>query len=188
MVKLRCVDVSLVLSVLAPAAAQAQSITVLSSGGDARSCSISAEASLHGFVARNDLDACNRALDQVTLVGHDRAATLVNRGILQAALQRYDEALDDYNDALEIEALPQAWNGKGNLYFLASRYDDAIAAYERSLELELPEPHVGYFNVGLTYEKRGDAALAEQHYRRALELKPDWQMASDKLERLLRPD
>ncbi|HEY0961244.1 MAG TPA: tetratricopeptide repeat protein [Pseudomonadales bacterium] len=163
---------------------QAQSITVLSGGGDARSCSSAAQLSEHLNPSRSDLDPCNRALDGVHLTRRDRAATYVNRGILQSKLERYQEALNDYNEALKLLELPQAWNGKGNLYYLAERYDEAIAAYERSLELELPMPHVAHYNLGLVYERLNDEAAAQRSYETALQLMPDWQPAADRLQQL----
>jgi tetratricopeptide (TPR) repeat protein len=165
--------------------AQAQSMTVLSSGGDARACSLAAELSETLNPSRADLDPCNRALEEVHLSRRDRAATFVNRGIIQARLDRFQEAMNDYNAALEIQAeLPQAWNGKGNLYYLAERYDDAIAAYEMSLSMDLPAPQVAHYNLGLVYEKIGDEAAAERSYNAALELMPDWTPAQTRLERL----
>lgn len=163
---------------------QAQSVTVLSGGNEARSCSSAAQLSEHMNTSRADLDPCNRALEGVHLTPRDRAATFVNRGILQSKLERYQEALNDYNKALELMELPQAWNGKGNLYYLAERYDEAIAAYERSLELDLPQPHVAHFNLGLVYERMGDEAAAQRSYETALQLVPDWQPAQDRLQQL----
>ena len=170
---------------LAALLANAQAVTVFSSGGDARACSFAAELSVKMNPSRGDLDACNRALDEVHLSRRDRAATFVNRGILQAGLDRYQEALNDYNDALAIEAqLPQAWNGKGHLYYLAERFDEAIGAYERALELELPDRHVAYYNLGLVYERIGDDAAAQRSYTAALEIAPDWAPAKEQLEQL----
>jgi tetratricopeptide (TPR) repeat protein len=163
----------------------AQSVTVLSGGGDARACSFAAELSVRLDPARSDLDACNRALEHDSLTRHDRAATFVNRGILLAGLDKYQDALNDYNEALEIQpGLPQAWVGKGNLYFLAERFNEAIDAYDTALELNLPERHAAYFNLGLVYEKMGDDAMAVQSYNRALEFVPDWAPARDKLQKL----
>lgn len=161
----------------------AQSVTVLGSGSDARNCSTNAQMSSTLYAARGDLDPCNRALDEVQLRGYDRAGTLVNRGILLAALGRYQDALNDYNSALRIEAeLPQAYVGKGNLYYLAERFDEAIDSYNRALELNLQERHVAYYNLGLTYDKLGDAAAAERNWRSALEAAPGWELPQDKLD------
>lgn len=176
-------------SLLAPLAllalgAEAQSVTVLSGGGDARACSSAAELSEHLRPSRSDVDPCDRALDSVGLTRRDRAATFINRGILLTKLERYQDALNDYNESIKVQELPQAWNGKGNLYYLAERYDDAIAAYERSLELDLPRPHVAHYNMGLVHERRGDPAAARRSYEKALELMPDWQPAVDRLQEM----
>jgi tetratricopeptide (TPR) repeat protein len=182
---MRIIKLLLLPFALAPALLCAQSVTVLSGGGDAQSCASAARWSATMNVSRGDLDSCNRALDGVHLSRRDRAATFVNRGILQSRLGEYQDALNDYNEALEIDAvLPQAWNGKGNLYFLAERFDEALAAYERSLELNLPEREVAYYNLGLAYEQLGDRAMAESSYNTALEIAPDWAPAREKLERL----
>lgn len=177
---------SLILAPLFVNGANAQSITVLSGGGEARACSFAAEMSTtHLNTTRGDLDPCNRALEEVNLSRRDRAATFVNRGIVLTALEEYQKALNDYNESLKLmPELPQAWNGKGNLYYLADRYDDAIAAYERALELNLPERHVAYYNLGITFEKMGDKATAERNYNTALELVPEWELPKTRLERL----
>lgn len=171
---------------LLPLCVNAQSITVLSGGGEARACSLAAKMTLTRLnPSRGELDACNRALEEVNLSRRDRAATFVNRGIVLAALQDYQEALNDYNEGLElVPELPQAWNGKGNLYYLADRFNEAIAAYERALELNLPERQVAYYNLGITYEKMGDEAAAERNYNTALELAPGWGPPTERLERL----
>ncbi len=182
---MRTIKLLLVPLALFPVLLNAQSITVLSGGGDARSCSSSAMWSATMNVSRSDLESCDRALEGVHLSRADRAATFVNRGILQSRLGEYQDSLNDYNEALEIDpVLPQAWNGKGNLYFLAERFDEALTAYERSLELNLPERQVAYYNLGLAYERLGDRAMAESSYSTALEIAPDWAPAREKLERL----
>jgi tetratricopeptide (TPR) repeat protein len=175
-----------VILLLMPGVCCAQAITTISTGGDARACSFAATMSLRLNTSRDDLEPCNRALQQAPLTKRDRAATFVNRGILNTALERYQAALNDYNEALELEALPQAWNGKGNLYYLAERYDDALEAYRLSLELNLPEPQVAYYNLGLVYERLNDAAAAERNYRAALELAPEWSPALERLQGLQR--
>lgn len=161
---------------------QAQSITVLTSGEDARHCSLAAR--LNGALEPSpvELAYCDRAIDGASLNRHDRAGTLVNRGILLTAAGRFQQALDDYNEALQLlPELPQAFNGKGNLYFLAERYDDALAAYQRALALDLQERHIAFYNLGLTYDQLQDAAAARRSYEQAVEAAPDWPLPREKL-------
>ena len=78
---------SLALLACAANGAFAQSMQVLGSGQEARRCSDAAQmAASIGSASRSDLDDCNRALETVALRQRDRAATLVNRGILESAL------------------------------------------------------------------------------------------------------
>src|SRR5690242_14653019 len=62
------------------------------------------------------IDGCSRSLDQEALMPHDRAATLVNRGILYMA-RHSDVAADaDFDAALAMDArLSDAWLNKGFL-------------------------------------------------------------------------
>ena len=184
--KTLAVVASVLLLLLPGSLAQAQSMTVISGGDDARTCAFTAEMTARLNPSRGDLASCNRALEQEPLNRRDRAATFVNRGIVLAALDRFQDALNDYNSALEIQAeLPQAFIGKGNLYYFAERYDDALVAYNTALEMNLDEKHVAYYDMGMAYEKLGNPEAAEQSYRTAIELSPDWTLPQQRLQRLL---
>jgi tetratricopeptide (TPR) repeat protein len=162
--------------------AQAQSVTVLTSGEDARHCSLAARLNGALVPSPTELAYCDRAIDGLSLNRRDRAGTLVNRGILLTAAGRFQQALDDYNEALQLlPELPQAFNGKGNLYFLAERYDEALAAYRRALELDLQERHIAFYNLGLTYDQLQDAGAARRSYEEAAEAAPDWPLPREKL-------
>lgn len=164
------------------ATAQAQSVTVLTSGEDARHCSLAAKLNGALVPSPGELAYCDRAIDGLSLNRRDRAGTLVNRGILLTAAGRFQQALDDYNEALQLlPELPQAFNGKGNLYFLAERYDEALAAYRRALELDLQERHIAFYNLGLTYDQLQDAGAARRSYEQAMEAAPDWPLPREKL-------
>lgn len=175
----------MLLMMLPGSLAQAQSMTVISGGDDARTCAFTAEMTTRLSPSRGDLGPCNRALEQEPLNRRDRAATFVNRGIVLAALGRYQDALNDYNSALAIQAeLPQAFIGKGNLYYFAERYDDALVAYNTALEMNLNEKHVAHYDMGMTYEKLGNTEAAARSYRTAMELRPDWALPQQRLQRL----
>jgi len=165
----------------------AQAVTVISNGGDARSCSMAADSAAKSvFISREDLDYCSRAIDYGRLKQGDLAGTFVNRGIIEAALALYQDAFADYQRAMEVKPeLPEAYVGRGNIYFLAEKYDRAIDDYTRALDLNISRDYIAHFNLGMVYEKTGKFENAEENYRRALELRPDWQLAKDKLARLL---
>ena len=165
----------------------AQSMQVLSSGEEARRCSNAAQmASTIGGASRADLDDCNRALEIVVLRQRDRAATLVNRGILESALGEQDAAMASYDKALVVmPELPEPWVGRGNVLFLRGDAAGAITAYDRSLGMGITRRHVVLLNRGMAYEARGELARAEQDYRDALLIAPEWALATSRLERVL---
>jgi len=167
--------------------ALAQSIQVLSSGEEARRCSSAAQmAATMGVASRSDIEDCNRALQTVALRQRDRAGTLLNRGILESALGNQDAAMASYDKALDVmPELPEPWVGRGNVLFLRGDRDGAIAAYDRSLAMGITRRHVVLLNRGMAYEARSELALAEQDYRDALLIAPEWVLAKSRLERVL---
>lgn len=178
---------ALVLLACAANGALAQSIQVLGSGQEARRCSDAAQmASSIRSASRTDLDDCNRALDMVALRQRDRAATLVNRGILESALGDQGAAMASYEKALVVmPELPEPWVGRGNVLFLRGDPAGAIAAYDKALTMGISRRHVVLLNRGMAREARGELQSAEQDYREALLIAPEWLLAKAKLERVL---
>ncbi len=129
--------------------------------------------------------ACNRALNDVALNRKDRAATLVNRGIIYNRTGRFDAALADFNAALEIDpGLGEAYLNRGNSRFFQKRMEEARADYDRAIELKSRDLHAAYFNRGLAHEVLGDAAAARADFEMALRLKPDFSEAQTRLSAL----
>lgn len=164
----------------------AQSVTVLSNGGDARNCSTYAEyASKDLFLPSDAYDTCSRALDHGALSRDDRAATLVNRGIVQVSLRQYQQALEDYTAAMQLQPeLPEAYVSRGNLWFLAENFDRAISDYDKSLSLRLSRAYVAFYNRGLAYERKGDSEKAIADFRQASQLQPTWSLPQQKIDRM----
>ena len=175
---------ALLLLTTIPAAIFAQSVTVLSTGTEARACALAAEtaASLQ-MASREDADVCTRALDIGNLTARDKAATYTNRGIVLLTVERNADAFSDYNRALNLlPDLAEAYVGRGNVYFVQGAFDLAIADYNKALELQIKRNHIPLFNLGMAQEKLGNLAAAEQSYRQALTAMPQWNLAEEKLE------
>jgi tetratricopeptide (TPR) repeat protein len=165
----------------------AQSVTIIGSGEEARRCKAAADIAANMQIAADgDLEDCNFAIRQGRLTTRDLAATYSNRGIIEVVLERYQEAFEDYGTAIQIMPdLPEPYVGRGNVYFIANKLDEAIEHYNKAMSLELGKMHIAFLNRGLAYEAQGRLAEAENDYRKAIELAPEWTLAQEKLERVL---
>lgn len=165
------------LLVAGPAAAQ-MSVTTIGAT-DAVSCYENARDDYS-----RDTAPCDKALSDGSTSRADRKKTLVNRGVIHNRSGDLGAALDDFNDALEIDAgLGEAYLNRGNSYFLSRRYDDALADYERALELEISKPWAAWYNIGLVYEAKKQPDKAREAYQEALSANPNFTQAQQKLER-----
>ncbi|MEP7209850.1 MAG: tetratricopeptide repeat protein [Alphaproteobacteria bacterium] len=173
------VIVAAYLTGLTPAQAQVMVI----GGGMARDCYHAVEYSK--IAPSRAMQMCNEALDRESLTNKDRAATLVNRGILSMRQGNYQRAMTDYQQSLELrpELLEAKVNIGAALYGL-KRYDEAMLALNEGLKTDSVEARaVGLYNRALIWEQRGDAKAAYYDYREALDLNPTFAQAARQLER-----
>ncbi|NEO30990.1 MAG: tetratricopeptide repeat protein [Symploca sp. SIO3C6] len=98
----------------------------------------------------------------VTFLKATNATDLYNRGETLLELRRYEDALEAYNQAVEIRPeYAQAWKGIGNTLFGLQRYEDALEAYDQAIEL-LPD----YLEA---WKDRGKALEQLQRYQQSLD-------------------
>jgi tetratricopeptide (TPR) repeat protein len=103
------------------------------------------------------------------------------RGHWFADQGRYDDALHDLERARELSPTePRIPNGIGECLLNAERYADAIDAFNAALRL-WPEFPLAHRNRGFALESLGEHKLAEQAYKQASALDPDY---ADPLARL----
>ncbi len=166
------------------AAGGAQAAAVVFGSTSAQNCY---EAAQFG-TATSGLRECDDALREGALTARDRAATLVNRGILHNRAKDYDQAIVDFNAALAMDGdLGPAFLNRGNSYFFMKDLTNALADYDRAIELESRDLHSAYFNRGLVYVKRGDNERALDDFRMALEIKPDFVAAEAVIAQITNP-
>ncbi len=160
----------------APAAAQ-MSVTTIGAT-EAASCFANASNEFS-----SDTSACDEALDDPSMTRVDRKKTLVNRGIIHNRNGDLTAALDDFENALQIDGgLGEAYLNRGNSYFLAARYDDALSDYERALRANVTRPWAAWYNIGLVHDAQNRVEEANAAYEKALEENPDFTLARQKLE------
>ncbi|MEJ8566541.1 tetratricopeptide repeat protein [Elongatibacter sediminis] len=183
----RSLFISGIFFALAASNLAAQSVTVMGTAEEARACMSGAELAANMRVgSRSDLKACDYAIENSKLSRRDLAATYTNRGVINTAMRRYQQAFEDYNLAIDLmPKLPEPYVGRGNVYFLAERLGEAIEDYTRAMDLGLGRTHLALLNRGMAYEAQGHLQQAETDYREAVTFAPEWPLAQQKLESLV---
>ena len=162
------------------ATADAGAITVLG-GGMAKECS---HAALSGESEIRFENICTQALDSELLSLRDRAGTYVNRGVLKLRRKEFGQAQFDFNRAIETKPdLGEAYVNRGAAAVGARRYADGLADLNKAIELGVEEPEKAYYNRALAFEGLDDLKAAYFDYKKAVELKPDWEMPQKELAR-----
>ncbi|MFO8001151.1 MAG: tetratricopeptide repeat-containing sensor histidine kinase [Marinilabilia sp.] len=105
------------------------------------------------------------------------------KGIIQAIRGRYEEALKQFNQAMEIsETLEDSTNisvilnNKGNVYLYMSRHAKALEQYRKALSIDRQRgDRMGEANnlnnMAATYNEMGSYRKALDHYLKALRIK-----------------
>jgi tetratricopeptide (TPR) repeat protein len=87
----------------------------------------------------------------VSATNHD---LLIETGDIMAALERPDDAIKDYDEAIsclsEPDKLKTAWNNKGLVLYSLKKWDKAIKCYDEALKIDLFLKEA-WFNRGLAY-------------------------------------
>ncbi len=150
--------------------------------GKARGCY---EAAQKPGRLRDALRVCDGALADAALPADERAATYVNRGIIQMQARNLAAAIADYDEA--IRTLPdtaEAYVNKGIALVQMGDHDDAaIAELTEGLAHNPARPAMAYYIRGIAYEQSGRLRAAYEDYGRAAQLDPDWAAPAEELQR-----
>jgi tetratricopeptide (TPR) repeat protein len=127
---------------------------------------------------------CGHALEDTALSIADRAATLVNRGILESRTDNLQAAIQDYNDGLKIDSqLGEAYVDRGATEIVLKDFNHALSDINRGISLKANQPEIAYYDRAIVDEANGDVRAAYEDYKMAVQLAPDFALASDQLSR-----
>jgi len=164
-------------------AAPTQSAMTVIGSGQARECYLAAELETGGN-RRAGLEICTKALQEDALSQRDRAATFVNRGILNMRGKAIDAAIRDYDAALRAQpGLAEAFVNKGIALLHKGDEAGAIAALTQGIDRSPARPEVAYYSRGVAHELLGKLKEAMGDYRQAAALAPQWEEPGKQLER-----
>ncbi len=132
----------------------------------------------------NGIETCTDALQQSPLSNHDRAATLINRGILRSRNNDSAGALEDYNKGLALDAtLGEGYVDRGAVTIVLRDFDGALVDIDKGISLNANLLEIAYYDRAVVDEALGNVRDAYTDYKKAVELQPAFQLANDQLMR-----
>jgi tetratricopeptide (TPR) repeat protein len=148
----------------------------------ARDCWQAAEARDYD---RNAINHCNLALQQEGLDSSDRAATLVNRGVLYMRNRDYLSARRDFTRAMRTDQNnPEAYLNMAISHLQQNEHDTSVLPWiEKALALNTEEQALAYYSRAIVHERNGNVRQAYYDLKKAHELAPDWDEPARDLER-----
>lgn len=118
------------------------------------------------------VQACTAAIGSGVLSETNRRAALNDRGIAYRNKNDLDNAIADFNSALEINPNDdKVLNNRGAAYMYKGDNDKAIQDYNRAIMLN-PDYFIAIKNRGAAYANKGEYDRALLDYNRALEINP----------------
>lgn len=170
------------LALLGAAAAPAGASVMVIGNSSAVACYMAADAPIAPDVA--DLRSCDEALRNEALDAHDIVATHVNRGILRLRRNQVDLAMADFEDAIRIDPNePEAYLNKGAVFIRMENPGAALPLFTAAIEHNTSRPELAHYGRAIANEALGNVQAAYSDYRRASELRPDWQEPQVELRR-----
>lgn len=128
------------------------------------------------------IDDYTAALRVDALSAKVRALALYNRGLSYQRLQRNALAMEDFTSALFLDAeFSHAYYSRGTLLRDSGQYLFALADFDKALRFSYPDPARVYVAEAATYEKLKRVADAREALNKALEAKPGYEPALQRL-------
>jgi tetratricopeptide (TPR) repeat protein len=175
------VAIALAVALTAPGYALASTLVI--GNGLASDCSHEA---IKGRSDKQVLDLCTAALETQLMPREDTARTYVNRGVVYLRRGVYEAAERDFARAEKLwKELPEVYINRGAIRIRQSRFTEAVAELDRGIMLEPFEPEKGYYNRAVAKEALDDLQGAYMDFRKASELKPDWEMPKKEMSRFV---
>jgi tetratricopeptide (TPR) repeat protein len=156
--------------------------TILGGSSAGRDCYLAAELRRD---TRTSVAICTRALDVDALSRRDRAATLVNRGIIHMQARDLESAVADYRAAIALDqGLAEAHVNLGIALLHRGGQDQAaIETLTRALAMKPARPEVALYSRAVAHEILGNVREAFEDYSAAAAAAPDWKEPAEQLKR-----
>lgn len=137
---------------------------------------VAREAATEGSTAfaRGDFERARRAYLKVVDLAPDNLLGLINLGVVEYSLKKYDEAEGHLKRAvqLKIDAAP-AWLTLGIIYMDQNRLDEALAALTQATLHDPRNPRARNY-LGVVIGRKGWIDGAQVELRKAVEIDPSY--------------
>jgi tetratricopeptide (TPR) repeat protein len=116
----------------------------------------------------------------------DNLEIRLNAGITFQEFDQANLAIEQYDYILSVDSTVYiAHYNKGYVYNeLLNDYYAAIESFSKAIELDM-ESHQAYYNRGFAFENLGNLDAAENDYRKALEVFPNYEIAIEGLNEVI---
>jgi len=116
-------------------------------------------------------------MNKISLALGASAEEYNNRGLAYRRKGEYDQAISDFNKAVEINPkYAQSFFNRGVAYMGKGQYDQAISDYTKALEID-PRYEIAYFARGVAYMNKGQYDQAISDLTKAIEINPRYGVA-----------
>ena len=154
-------------------AAPASASVVVLGNSNARLCYEAADSP--GTPEVRDIRNCDDALLHETMTTYDTVATHVNRGILRLRLGRVDEAINDFDRAIAMDAnQPEAYLNKGAALLRRENAAEAQNLFTMALDRNTTRPAIAHYGRAIANETLGNISAAYRDYTAASQMAPNW--------------
>lgn len=130
------------------------------------------------------LEICDRAVEDYSVDSRTRVAAFVNRADILLRMRRFGEAVADADRGIKMDPLMGvAHLNRGAGMIGLERYNEALASLNQAIDLGVGKLQLAYFDRGMAKEYLGDVRGAYFDYRKAAEMDPTFQLATEQLSR-----
>jgi tetratricopeptide (TPR) repeat protein len=97
-------------------------------------------------------------------------------------LGRTEEAAADFNQSIALDStLGDPYVNLGAMLIKKGQHEEALNHINKGIDLGMAFIHIGYYDRAVAEQMLGRFKEAYYDYKKALELEPDFKMASDRL-------
>ena len=154
-------------------AAPAGAAVVVLGNSDARMCYEAADSPM--MPAARDVRRCDEALLREALSNYETVATHVNRGILRLRRGQIDDAIHDFDLAIQLDPnQPEAYLNKGAALLRRDNAAEAMTLFTSALDRNTTRPAIAHYGRAIANETLGNLSAAYRDYTAASQIAPDW--------------